>query len=389
VGVALVYALGTAVWLVAGSALPGGRWFTVHLFTLGVVSNLILAFTRHFAETLLHKPAQDHPTARLVLFNAGAVGVLVGLPAGLPWLVAMGATLATAAVFWLYLTLRRLRRSALPSRFTFVVRTYERACGAFLHGALLGALLGTGVATGSWFAAVRLAHLHTNVLGWGGLTLLATVVLFGPTMLRTRMADGADAAAARWLRRGATGLTVGVLALIGSGAPGTAGQVSRWLAAAGLAVFAVTATVVCRSVATVAPRGRREMAGLSITAACIWFPLAAWADVVVVATARWWLLPVVGIALLGGVLAQAIAAALAYLAPMLGATLEPDRVRRRLSLLAPARSAVLNAGVGAAAVGVALHADVVVRCGWIAIVVVLVGQALLTAWPANRAPRSV
>lgn len=58
--------------------------------------------------------------------------------------VAAGATAMTAAVLWLYWDLRRLRRAALGARFAFVVRGYERACGAFVHGAILRGTVGIG-----------------------------------------------------------------------------------------------------------------------------------------------------------------------------------------------------------------------------------------------------
>ncbi len=66
-------------------------------------------------------------------------------------------------------------------------------------------------------SAGRVAHLHANVLGWGVLTLLATVVFFGPTILRRQIEPGADERAARRLRHGATGVTVAVLALVATG----------------------------------------------------------------------------------------------------------------------------------------------------------------------------
>ena len=43
-------------------------------------------------------------------------------------------------------------------------------------GALFGALVATSVLGGAWVTAVRMAHLHVNLLGWAGLTLLATIV---------------------------------------------------------------------------------------------------------------------------------------------------------------------------------------------------------------------
>src|SRR5690625_1857514 len=188
---ALGYLILLAAWLIFGDRLPGGRPFGVHLFTLGVLSNLILTFSEHFARTVTRSPGERSwwwPIAT----NIGIAGILVGLPQR--WIPALGfgATTLTVVAVLAYLRLRRLRRRAVGARFAWIVRVYERAHGAFLHGAILGALLGIGVLGGGWFIAARTAHMHANVLGWGGLTLLATLVFFGPTMARTRIEAGAD-----------------------------------------------------------------------------------------------------------------------------------------------------------------------------------------------------
>lgn len=351
--VALVYTAAIVVWLVAGSRLPGGRWLVVHLFTLGVVTNLVAALTMHFAVTLSNHPGRPRHAARLVTLNAGALAVLIGVPSRQVWLLATGATVATAAVFWLYRELRTVRKQALNQRFAFVVRTYERACGAFLHGAVLGALLGLGVLDAGWYTGVRLAHLHTNVLGWGGLTFLGTVVLFGPTVLRTRMEPDADAAAARALRYGATALAIGVLALIASGVAGVPGTAARLLAAVGLAGYAVAATAVCIPVLRAARRARGNANGWLLAAACVSLPVVVAADVVVVATGRWWALAALGAVALIGVLGQAIAGAVGYLTPMLFAAGDRRaRWRHRLEAGAAVRTALFNLGVvGIAATG--------------------------------------
>ncbi|MPZ72820.1 MAG: hypothetical protein GEU74_06235 [Nitriliruptorales bacterium] len=385
VALAVLYGAAVVVWLVGGRGLPGNRWFAIHLFTLGVLSNAVLAFTRHFAETMLHRPSPDHPHARLAVLNVGALAVLVGLPSGQRLLVGLGAMLACAAVFSLYRVLRRLRRTSLPSRFTFVVRTYERACGAFLHGAVLGALLGTTVIPASWSGGARLAHLHANVLGWGGLTLLATLVVFGPTILRTRMRPRADATAARWLRYGATGLTVAVLALVVSAPPAPLWLIWRTVAAAGLVVYAVAASAVCMSVLSAARTARASAPGFSITAACVWFPGVAWADAVAVATGRWWLLDALGVVVLAGVLGQAVLASMGYLAPLLRTSGDlRDVVRRRVSAGALPRVVLLNAGVAAVAAAVAGVAPPAARIGWAAVVTAVLVQGALTAWPVRR-----
>jgi hypothetical protein len=41
VGVVTVYALVLIAWIVAGRRWPGGDWFGVHVFTLGILTNLV------------------------------------------------------------------------------------------------------------------------------------------------------------------------------------------------------------------------------------------------------------------------------------------------------------------------------------------------------------
>ena len=380
--VAGAYLAATGVWA-SGVALPGGRWLAVHLFTLGVLSNLVMALAVHFAETLLHHPGGGQPLWRLGLFNAGVLAVIGGVVTAEPAVLAAGATAATAAVFAVYVQLRRIRRGALSQRFAFLVHAYERACGAFLHGALLGALLGIGVLPGAWGGGVRLAHLHTNVLGWGGLTLLSTLVVFGPTVLRTRMTQGADVVAARWLPRAATGLTVAVLALVATGVGGTAGTLLRVLAGAGLGVYAAAAAAICASVLRAAAAGtRRSINAAMLTAVCAWLPITAAADAVAVATGRWWVLNALGVVVLVGVLGQAIVASLGYVGPLLRSRAEARPVvRRRMDRLGVTRTVALNVGVlGLAAAAVTSLPAV---AGGALVAAVVVSQALALLWPAR------
>ena len=382
--VAACYGIAVVVWVMGGNQLPGGRWFAVHLFTLGVVTNLILGLSDHFSRALTHQPGTISRW-QIVVTNAGVLAVLWGIPSTSRWSVATGATLLTLVVLVSYRQLRMLRRSALGPRFAWVVRMYERAHGAFLHGAVLGALIGTGIFGGRWIFAARTAHLHVNLLGWAGLTLLATIVFFGPTIGRTRIRPGADGRAAPALKVGATALTVAVLALLGTGSSGTPGTVSRSVAAVGLALFAWSVTVVCEPVfrALLAARspGRWPM-----IAAVVWFPLLAWADVAVVATGTWrWLEPL-GAAMLLGVLAQAITASLGYLAPQLrpvGAS--RDAVRESAETRVLDRAVAWNVGVvlvvAAAIAGPAATGpwSTVARTGWTLVLVALLLQVALVA----------
>lgn len=382
-----LYTVAAVLWVALGDVLPGGRWLAVHLFTAGVVTNMVVALTQHFAQTLLHAPERTGRPVRFVLLNTGAVLLLVGLPGGMRVVFVTGATVLTAAVLWLYWDLRVVRRSVLGGRFGFVVRGYERACGAFVHGAILGGLMGAGVLAGTWYGAARVAHLHVNVLGWGGLTLLATVVFFGPTVMRTRMEEGADATAARAIRYGATGLTAGTVALLLTGAGGQLALPARLLGAVGLAVYAAGATAVCLPVWRAGGRARPSPYAWLMRAAVGWFVVAAWLDVGVVATGWYRLLDALGALFLLGVLGQGILAALGYLTPMVTGRGPAGRAaaRARLDVLPRTRALAFNAGValtvGAAGVGTAAGpaGAVVARAGWLLVAGVVVGQLALMA----------
>lgn len=387
IAIALVYAAGVGAYLVAGPALPGDRWVAVHLFTLGVLTNLILVFSEHFARTVTRTNG-ERAAWWPVVTNLGIVAVLVGVVGDLVVLLAAGATTVTVAVFAAYLRLRRMRRRSLGARFAWIARVYERAHGSFIHGAILGALLGTGVLTGPWYGAAFSAHLHANVLGWAGLTLLATLVFFGPTMARTRIEPGADARASRALRIGATGLTVGVLLLLGTGFAGSLGVAARMGAAGGLAVFAWSVAAVCLPVVRAVARGRATASRPLLVALCGWFPLVVWADVAVVATGAWHWLDSLGGLALAGVVAQAILATLLYLTPMLrGRTTDARaRITARLEWGMTARAVAFNLGVLAIAGGAAAGdgGSTVVVGGWSLLLTTLAVSAATAAWPIGQ-----
>ena len=396
-GIAAAYAVASLLWVAAGPMLPGGRWLAVHLFTLGVLTNLVTALTHHFAETVLHAPSDGRQWLRIAVLNVGILGVVVGLPAEQPLLLGAGAVLTTVAVVWLYAALRRMRKRALTGRFTFVVRAYERACGAFTHGAILGALLGIGVLSGAWYGAARLAHLHVNILGWGGLVLLATVVFFGPTIMRTKIVEGADALAARWIGIGATALTVAALLLLVTGAGDPFAVPARIGAGLGLAVYALAVTTVGVPVLQAGRKARPSAHGRFLVAAVSWFLLAAWADAGVVAFGGMHWLDPIGMVLLVGVLGQAITGSLGYLAPMVwgGGPRGRTALRERLDRFPLARPLAYNAGmalvvvaalIGTAAGGVGA---VVIRSGWTLVAAALLVQVALTVTGIVRARGAV
>ncbi|CAN5897557.1 hypothetical protein BH23ACT10_BH23ACT10_03280 [soil metagenome] len=394
VGVALAFGVAAAVWIAAGDLLPGGRWLAVHLFTLGVLTNVIVAFTQHFGQTVTRADTRDWRWQPPVL-NVGVALVLIGVTTGAIWAIAGGATIATAVVFVSYLRLRRMRRQSVGARFAWIARIYERAHGSFIHGAILGLLLGIGALPGSWYGAGRVAHLHVNVLGWAGLTLLATVVFFGPTMLRTRIEHGADARAAEALRHGATALTIAVFLLLATGVGGYPGTVLRVLAAAALGVYAWAATIVCLPVLRAARAAKPTAARPPLIALCAWFPALVWADVAIVASGQLQLLDALGVAALAGVLAQAVATALSYIAPAVRGHSTADRslLIARLTRGAATRTIVYNLGVAAlvlAAADVTTRATVatgLTAAGWVFAIGALGTQVAVVAWPVTTARR--
>ncbi len=352
--VALASLVAAGVWVAAGAALPGGRVMAVHLLTLGAVTTLILTFSEHFGRTLTRAPSDRH-IAWPIVTTASIALLLAGLATGRLPLLAVGATATLAVVAAAAVRLRRLRRRAIGARFLWVVRTYEAAHGLFLVAGVLGAALGLGLVTGGWFTGLRLAHLHANILGWGGLTLLATLVFFGPTMVRTRIEPGADIDAARLLPAATIALTIAVGLLATVGLDSAWSILARVAAGGVLAVVATTGTAVLlpviRAVGRAKPTGPRP----AVLASCVWFVTLLWADVAVVTTGAWRLLDPLGAAVLLGVLAQAVAATLIYLAPMLlgRSTTAREAIRRRLEEGATRRTVALNLGVLLVVVGAA------------------------------------
>ncbi len=378
------YGLAIVVWLVAGPVLPGGRWLAVHLFTLGVLTNVILAFSEHFSRAVTRTPG-DRAWWWTWVANTGIVLVLVGLPTG--WLpgLAVGATVLTGVVASAWWRLRAMRRRAIGARFTWVVRRYEQAHVAFAYAALLGALLGLGSIAGTWYLGVRLAHLHANVLGWAGLTLLATLVFFGPTMARTRIEPGADERAARALRRGAVALFVALVLLLLLGLPGGWGTAARVVAGLALAGFALAATSVCLPVWRAVLRARVTASRPLLLGALVWLVAVVWSDVVVVTTGAWRWLDPLGVAALAGVLAPAILATLVYLAPMLRGrtTGERELIRIRLEAGARTRAVLANLAVVAITAGATrLAGDLpVAGLGWGLYAATLLLTAATGLWP--------
>jgi len=228
--------LGVVVVSLVHPYIPAPRWLMIHLLVLGAAGHSILVWSRYFADTLVRLPATPRrvQSQRLLVFNLGVLLVAIGVPATIWWLVVVGALGIAVAVGWHVVSLMRGMRTGFASRFSSTIWFYIAA----------GALLLVGITLGTWLAAhpaeplhtrLQLAHVAVNLLGWIGLTVLGTVVTLGPTMLRTRIVEGAEKRA-----RQALPVLLGGIALVVTAA---------WadvvpLVAAGLLVYAVGVALV-------------------------------------------------------------------------------------------------------------------------------------------------
>jgi nitrite reductase (NO-forming) len=391
---AIVFGIACLVWLAAGDRLPGGRWIVVHVFTLGVMTTLIWTFSQHFAGRFTANPdSATKPTAALggtLVLVTSIVTMLAGraLDAHLP--LALGSVGIMLVVGSNLVVLRRQRRHASASRFVWIVRQYEHAHLAFIAAAGIGGALGAGWLPGSMFAAARNAHMHLNVLGWAGLTVLATLVAFGPALLRVRIAPKADVRAATGLQAATLGLWITATGFFVMDLSGDAGPV-RLLTVGGLLAYGYGLAVVAWPLLRTIRATARSPLRWAVAASLVWFAIAVVLDIVIVAFgAPGWPREVTAMLLLG-VLTQLVLAVLSYVGPMLRGrnSATRDRLIARVERLALARAAAFNLGiillVGAQAT--ARFADLatvsVERAGWITVATAAASQLLPLLWPTG------
>ncbi len=213
--IVLAYALAAVVVLASDGLVADRRWLAVHLLLLGAVTNAIVVWGEHFAVTWLRAPQSPRRSAwaRLAALNVAVIGVLVGVTAGSPPVTAVAAALlAVVVVGHLGVLLMTIRRAG-QRRYSVTVWYYVAAGVALLAGAGLGVLLVAEPHSWPDGEAVHAAHVHANLLGWVGLTVLGTLFTLWPTVLRTRIADDAVRAASWCLGLTAAGLMVLVPAL--------------------------------------------------------------------------------------------------------------------------------------------------------------------------------
>ena len=277
----LGYLAAGGVVLALGDRVTLGGWLALHLVLLGAATNAIVVWSEHFAAALLRAApvGERAATVRALALNLGIVAVLAGVPTGRTALAAAGAGLAGVVVLAHAVGLASRIARALPARLSGTVWFYVAAAAALLAGMGLGLWLAGGVAgSADAYLALRLAHVHLNVLGWVGLAVVGTQFTLWPTVLRTQMVPGLEAAVRRSLPPLAGGLAVA--------AAGLAGQ-WRALALAGLALYlAGLAVALVPFVRTARRRPPHTAASWMLGAGMAWLVLAVVADLAALAASQ-------------------------------------------------------------------------------------------------------
>jgi nitrite reductase (NO-forming) len=322
-------------------------WLLVHLLLLGAVTNAIFVWSAHFADALLRRRAtagsRRWQAGRLVTLNAGVVTVVAGMVSAQWILTLVGSVVVGAAAAGHGISLALQARSALPSRFGATVRYYICASLALPIGAGLGATLALDP-VGPWHGRLLIAHITLNLLGWIGLTVMGTLVTLWPTMLRTRIAEGAERIA-----RQALPILVGAVVLTAAGA--LAGR--QLLAAVGVGAYLCGVLWAVRPLAEITrTKAPSAYATWSVMAGVLWLVGSLMGLVAVLATSATWALVEEGLGLLviplaAGFVAQVLLGALTYLVPVVlgGGPTIVRGTQSRLERGNALRAVLINAGL--------------------------------------------
>lgn len=323
-------------------------WLLTHVLLLGSVTNAILVWSNHFAVSVLHLRYR-HPyrgqALRLGVLNLGVVLVLTGAAAAVWPAIAVGAALAAVVAVWHGAVLTRQVLQAVSAGFRVVVWFYVVATACFVAGLILGALLAGG-SSGADAIRARLvvAHVCLHLLGWMGLTIVGTLPVLWPSMLRIR--GRPRAARMTWVSLAVlpTGLALTTVSVLAD---------RHALSIAGIVGY-LTGLCIAFAPLAAAVRQRRpsSYAGWSVLAGCGWFvgSLLALADLLVRVgdwrDVRAGLHPLI-VPFAVGFIVQVLVGALSYLVPVVrgGGAGSVKLANRRMIAAGRTRAALFNAGL--------------------------------------------
>lgn len=185
------FLVAAVVWGVVTLTGEGVRvwWGPLHAFMAGTVLLAISGATQLFTTTWSAAPPVDRRVGAVQrwLLALGAVGVVVAYPRRLDGLLIVSASLVAAALATLAGMLRSVVRHSLLRRFDWSTRCYLLAAASGLVGVTLGAIVGAG---GTPYLDLRTAHMHLNLIGLVGFTIMGTLPTLLATTVRHRMVSG-------------------------------------------------------------------------------------------------------------------------------------------------------------------------------------------------------
>ncbi len=239
-GVAAGFGVAAATWAVIVGTRGGSWWGPIHTFLVGAVLASISGATQMFTITWSSAPPPSRRWSGLQggFLVGGTALVLVGVSNGSGFLVWAGGILVVGALVLLGVILRGVIRRSLLRRFDLSSRFYLLALGCGTVGVTLGILLGSG-AVADTYAATRLVHLHLNLTGLVGFTILGTIPTLLPTFAHRRAAIGREAVVG-WHLCGLAAL------LLVSGLFGPAWVVGLGALTVGVAALTITSGTVLR-----------------------------------------------------------------------------------------------------------------------------------------------
>lgn len=240
-------------------------WAPLHAALLGALGSAITIWSAHFADTLLHRPAWGGAlmlNGRLGLHSVGAALVITGVCINSQIVIGVGASCVAVSATLGVVAMVVQKRRAVAARMAALVDYYICSLSYLMVGALAGWSIKYFDFKGQadWSNRMYLAHVPIMVLGVLGITVLGTLVVLWPTMLRTKM----EPAAPRQAQRALPGLALAVAVIAFSG-------LWRPLAGIGALLYLLSAVAVVAPLwRTGARKGVTNYAGLSTAAALAW-----------------------------------------------------------------------------------------------------------------------
>lgn len=240
-------------------------WAPLHAALLGALGSAITIWSAHFADTLLHRPAWGGAlmlNGRLGLHSVGAALVITGVCINSQIVIGVGASCVAVSATLGVAAMVVQKRRAVAARMAALVDYYICSLSYLMVGALAGWSIKYFDFKGqaAWSNRMYLAHVPIMVLGVLGITVLGTLVVLWPTMLRTKM----EPVAPRQAQRALPGLALAVAVIAFSG-------LWRPLAGIGALLYLLSAAAVVAPLwRTGARKGVTNYAGLSTAAALAW-----------------------------------------------------------------------------------------------------------------------